>query len=244
MKAGCFKYRRRLIRYLDAELPPGKIAFVEDHLAACGACREEYVRLRSARSFAQRMPDRAPEHDLWPGVQAALSSGRAEINRTRDRLGFLKRLLRPPSYISIATASFGMLMMGIGVFLTVGSTRERSESKLETKIESRVSRIDTASFRQVSIDGIKDSDDPHVSAEGYVSDINLDEEDGDLTFRLVSDPSHPQSFVVCEIIDSIKVKPPRPGSRIRVYGVSRYDGQAGHNWYEVHPVLGIEPAMK
>jgi hypothetical protein len=25
-----------------------------------------------------------------------------------------------------------------------------------------------------------------------------------------------------------------------VYGVSRYDGQADHNWYEVHPVLNIE----
>ncbi|MEK6406526.1 MAG: hypothetical protein AABN34_06145 [Acidobacteriota bacterium] len=30
------------------------------------------------------------------------------------------------------------------------------------------------------------------------------------------------------------------GSRVRVYGVSRYDSQDNHNWYEVHPVLNIE----
>jgi putative zinc finger protein len=238
MRVSCLMNRRLLSRYLDGELPAGRASRIEDHMASCGVCRAEYVRLRAARSFARQLPEQAPRRDLWPAMEMALKSTR---NAESDYgSGFFKRAFGRPSYISIATAVIGILMMAIGVSLTVGGAGERRESKLEPDL----ARIDTNNFRQVSIDGIKNSSDPHIAAEGYVSDINVDEEDGDLTFRLVSDPSHPQSFVVCEIIDSIKVKPPRAGSRIRVYGVSRYDGQAGHNWYEVHPVLGIEPATR
>ncbi len=63
---------------------------------------------------------------------------------------------------------------------------------------------------------------------------------GDLSFKLVDELGRPGPFIICEIIDPIKLAPPSVGSRVRVYGVSRYDGQADHNWYEVHPVLNIE----
>src|SRR5262249_32068007 len=81
---------------------------------------------------------------------------------------------------------------------------------------------------------------PHLMNEGYVSEVMVNDEDGDLSFKLVNDLKRPGPFVVCEIIDPIKLAPPAVGSRVRVYGVSRYDGQADHNWYEVHPVLSIE----
>ncbi len=81
-------------------------------------------------------------------------------------------------------------------------------------------------------------------AEGYVSEIRYDEEDGDLVFKLVDDPHHAQPFIVCEIINPINLTPPAVGSRVRVYGVSRYDAKADHQWYELHPVLNIELARK
>ena len=73
-----------------------------------------------------------------------------------------------------------------------------------------------------------------VSKEGF------NDEDGDLSFKLVDELGRPGPFIICEIIDPIKLAPPSVGSRVRVYGVSRYDGQMDHNWYEVHPVLNIE----
>jgi len=76
--------------------------------------------------------------------------------------------------------------------------------------------------------------------EGYVSEVRLSDEDGDLTFKLVDELGRPGPFIICEIIDPIKLAAPSVGSRVRVYGVSRYDGQAGRNWYEVHPVLNSE----
>ncbi len=57
---------------------------------------------------------------------------------------------------------------------------------------------------------------------------------------LVDDLRQSGPFVVCEIIDSIKIQPPMVGSRVRVYGVSRFDNKEDHRWYEVHPVLNIE----
>ena len=32
---------------------------------------------------------------------------------------------------------------------------------------------------------------------------------------------------------------PAEGSRVRVYGVARFDAQAGRGWHEVNPVLDI-----
>ena len=67
-----------------------------------------------------------------------------------------------------------------------------------------------------------------------------DEKDGDLKFKLVEDIAQPSPFIVCEIISPIKIDAPVVGSRVRVYGVSRYDAEVGREWYEVHPVLNIE----
>jgi hypothetical protein len=84
---------------------------------------------------------------------------------------------------------------------------------------------------------------PHVVTEGYVSEVRIDP-DGDMTFRLVEDIDHPDPFIVCEIIRPIRISPPMVGSRVRVYGVSRYDGQPDKQWYEVHPVLNIEAVKR
>jgi hypothetical protein len=59
-------------------------------------------------------------------------------------------------------------------------------------------------------------------------------------FKLVEDVSQPQPFIICEIISPINLAPPTVGSRVKVYGVSRYDADEGRQWHEVHPVLNIE----
>jgi hypothetical protein len=99
--------------------------------------------------------------------------------------------------------------------------------------------LDVEEFHPVSISEINTSTKPHVVAEGYVSELR-NEEDGDLVFKLVDNPDSHGAFIICEIIDPIRLEPPPVGSRVRVYGVSRYDNQENHHWYEVHPVLNIE----
>ena len=102
-------------------------------------------------------------------------------------------------------------------------------------------RFDRDAYRQVPLAQIPHTEEPHVSTIGYVSEVSVDEDEGDLTFKLVDNLQRPTHFVVCEIIPSIKMDTPPVGSRIRVYGVTRYDAKADHQWFEVHPVLDIEP---
>lgn len=99
--------------------------------------------------------------------------------------------------------------------------------------------LDTRNFQNVAIADIQNNTRPHVVTEGYVSEVRLDR-DGDLTFRLVEDLRQPEPFIVCEIIPTVRLEPPIVGSRVRVYGVSRFDNQPGREWHEVHPVLNIE----
>jgi hypothetical protein len=138
----------------------------------------------------------------------------------------------------------GFALGAIGVVALIAAFLVASERR-SASVESAggvliAEALDLSEFHTVSIADIERNHKPHVMAEGYVSEILFNDEDGDLTFKLVEDLRSPGPFIVCEIIDPIRLAPPKVGSRVRVYGVSRYDGQDNHNWYEVHPVLNIE----
>ena len=96
-------------------------------------------------------------------------------------------------------------------------------------------------YRSVAIHEMPSNIEPHVVTEGYISEVRFDHEDGDLLFKLVEDLERPSPFVICEIIPPSNLDAPTVGKRVRVYGVSRYDAKEDHQWYEVHPVMAIEP---
>src|SRR5262245_20708152 len=81
-------------------------------------------------------------------------------------------------------------------------------------------------YHSVALSDIPNTAEPHVTTVGYVSEISVDAEEGDRKFRLVDNLQSPNHFIVCEIIPPMDMKMPEIGSRIRVYGVSRYDGKA------------------
>ena len=106
-------------------------------------------------------------------------------------------------------------------------------------ITAKSSGMDFSDYHHLSIPELKSNTKPHVTTEGYVRDVYADEEEGTLHFKLVEIPQGSEPFVVCEILKPIEMTVPREGSRVRVYGVSRYDGQTNRKWYEVNPVLNI-----
>lgn len=85
----------------------------------------------------------------------------------------------------------------------------------------------------------------HLEVTGYVTYIAL-EEDGDLHVRLCDAPTvtgmNRRRCVVAECIPALPCRRPARGARVRVRGISRYDGERGHRWWEVHPVLSLEEA--
>ena len=215
--------QRNLVRYVHGELSLQAVERLEDHLLDCGACRTQIERLRRADHFARLMPGVAPEDDPWPQIEKAIDDPTAPRMTTRVRGVNIRPTL---AYVSI------VLSVALGGLLVLASQHLNRESISVA--------IDLEEFHPVKISDIERTSVPHVMAEGFVSEVRANDEDGDLCFRLVDDLRQSGPFVVCEIIDSIKIEPPIVGSRVRVYGVSRFDNKEDHRWYEVHPVLNIE----
>ena len=215
--------QRNLVRYIHGELPLRSVVSLEEHLLDCGACRTQVERIRRGDHFARLMPGMTPGHDPWPEIEKAIE-GESE-RRTEPRIRRMS--IRPTlAYVSI------LISLALGGLLVL-ATQQLNKG-------SNAVAIDLGEFHPVRISDIERTSIPHVMAEGYVSEVRANDEDGDMSFRLVDDLRQSGPFVVCEIIDSIKIQPPSVGSRVRVYGVSRFDNKEDHRWYEVHPVLNIE----
>ena len=72
----------------------------------------------------------------------------------------------------------------------------------------------------------------HVQVTGRVALVRH-ELDGDLHIKLVG----ATRFIVAECIPQLPCTPPVVGTKITVFGISRYDSE--HRWWEVHPVEHI-----
>ena len=75
---------------------------------------------------------------------------------------------------------------------------------------------------------------PRATVTGSVSYVNH-EADGDWHVKVEDGDGH---FVVCEINPEFPLPHPKAGDRVKVRGIVRRDGE--HDWWEVHPVYGIE----
>jgi putative zinc finger protein len=222
--------RRAFSLYVNGELEPGAVKRIEDHLLDCRSCRIRLAHLRNGHRLAQQLPRFTPQRDPWAAIEAALEAG--EPSALRRPTARWRELGLKPGF-ALATIS---VMALIGALLITYGTRAPAGERAEPLVGAA---LDFSQFHRVSIDAIEQNQKPHVVTEGFVSEVIADE-DGDLRFRLVDDLGRPGPFIVCEIIDPIRLAAPSVGSHVRVYGVSRYDGQVNHNWYEVHPVLNIE----
>jgi len=222
--------QRSFSRYVNGELESVAVKRIEDHLLDCGSCRTRLAHLRNGHRLAQQLPRFTPRSDPWAAIEAAIEAPSPSASRPADM-----RWREPGLKPGFALAMISVIAL-IGALLITYGPRPFGEERAEPVVAEA---LDLSQFHLVSIAGIEQNKRPHVVAEGFVSEVIADA-DGDFKFRLVDDLDSPGPFIVCEIIDPIRLAAPLVGSRVRVYGVSRYDSQPNHNWYEVHPVLNIE----
>ncbi len=224
--------RHNFSLYLNGELDKERIKLLEDHLLDCGKCRTKLARLRNGHRLAHELPRFSPQRDPWNAIEAAISEHPHPLPTSRLKINW-GALVTKPGFVF---GAIGLIAI-IAVLLVASYRLEIREEHAGTLIADA---LDLSEFHTVNISDIDRNNKPHVMAEGYVAELRVNDEDGDLSFKLVEDLKNPGPFIVCEIIDPIKLAPPRVGSKVRVYGISRYDGQDNHNWYEVHPVLKFE----
>ena len=99
--------------------------------------------------------------------------------------------------------------------------------------------LDFSYFQPLPISDIERNTYPRIATEGYVRDVRVDPEERTVHFKLEEIPHGSGAFIMCEIMSPMGVRVPREGSRVRVYGITRFDAQANRNWHEVNPVLNI-----
>lgn len=232
-----FYLRRKFVPYLEGSLPPHEAKRLEKHMLGCDRCRAMFARLRAGHQLAQQLRQFNPEgaHDA-PEFEAMMAD-MGEIVTGRHRWARLWEnwlyALTTPRVVQGLTA----LVLVLSALLVVSNRRVLFGERESVTVKR--SAMDFSNFRPLSIPEIRLNTQPHISTEGYVRDLHVDKEEGTVHFRLVEIPQGSGPFVVCEIISPIGMSLPREGSRVRVYGVARYDAQPGREWHEVNPVLNI-----
>jgi predicted anti-sigma-YlaC factor YlaD len=72
MSERCEKVQLAAMAALDGEKPPLSEQEIQEHLAACAACRAELRQLQEVLEPLNRQKPRVFAQDVWPGVEAAL----------------------------------------------------------------------------------------------------------------------------------------------------------------------------
>jgi hypothetical protein len=164
------------------------------------------------------LPLKNASADLWPKIE--------------NRLGRVVPRQGDPLWKKAAVvAAFGLISGLIGAAIY---------GKLSNHEFFAEAGFNANEFKPVPITRMANTTEPHIVTEGYITEAKVEEDDGDRVFKLVEKPNSSGPFVICEVIEPLEMPIPPVGSRVRVYGVTRFDGQSDHNWHEVHPVLNIE----
>jgi hypothetical protein len=245
MKCWRIDLHSKLVLYLDSNLAPQAVTRLEGHLLDCGECRARLAQMRTGKQLALQIPQRSLKTDPWQAIAAAIETKSPLPTPTKSTLVLSQwlriHLVNP--WVTTSLITITLVLLAVIVISNSRSLTTNGNGESTIALESLSTTMDLSEFSSVTIADIKHNTEPHIVAEGYVSEVRMDK-DGDLTFKLVEDLRQLQPFIVCEIIDSFRITPPKIGSRVRVYGVSRYDGKQGHEWYEVHPVINIEMVSK
>jgi hypothetical protein len=207
---------RKLSAYENRTLSAPQARRLESHFLHCNDCKDRLARLRRGQAWAKSMPQVNAPRDIWDFIELNLVS-------KSDARGLFTR-----PWVWAAASVLSLCLLFIFILWQQNQLTANSRREENTR------------YRVVEIAEMPKNTDPHVVTEGFVSEVRVDAEDGDTLFRLVEHPTRREPFVVCEIISPYKLEPPPIGSRVRVFGVSRFDSKEEHRWFEVHPVLKIQ----
>jgi hypothetical protein len=231
---------RMFPRYLNGALAPVARTRVERHIFACASCRARLDSLRvlhrSLLQLTQPASATDPDRAFRKAYAAAAVASPLPEYALQAPAGE-RRMLSRSSYLAVAAALLLVAQLGL-----LFGYRYHTQTG-QASVAPLSGALDSGHFQPVNIRDFGQNKAPDVVTEGYAHNVHVDPEEGTLAFRLV-DSSGASRFVVCEISSAVQMNPPPEGSRVKVYGVSRYDAQDGHAWYEINPVLKIAVLRK
>ena len=75
----------RLSEYADDSLTGEERALLDAHLGTCASCATTLTGLRAVIDRARTLPERAPDVDLWPGIEARISAFARDTHAAAER---------------------------------------------------------------------------------------------------------------------------------------------------------------
>jgi len=232
-----FFLRRRFVPYLEGGLPARKADRLERHVRECASCRALLHRLRAGHLLAARLQRDGPEGpDRAPDFEALLADVEEAPTRSRRFAGVWEGWLDLVTTRG-AVQALAAIVVVLLVLLAV-SNRSASPGR-QTLAGLKPGALDIRDFHPLRIGELPTNTRPYVATEGFVRDVHVDTEEKTMHFKLAESADTASPYILCEIMRRADIPAPAEGSRVRVYGVARFDAQAGRGWHEVNPVLDI-----
>jgi hypothetical protein len=234
----CFRFslRKKFIPYLEGQLSPREEERLKTHLLNCERCRGLFVRLRTGHQFAKHLSRPSAESATRPPEFESIMADLADATSWRRRTRVWESwhdVLTSPRAVRVLT----VLVLVQLALLVVTNWKVLFAERHRAAFQAGA--FDFSNFQPLQISDIERNTYPRIATEGYVRDVHVDPEERTVHFKLVDIPKGSGTYVTCEIMSLMGVPVPREGSRVRVYGITRYDAQANRNWQEVNPVLSI-----
>ena len=238
MTVRCFFLRKRFVPYLGGELPPGAGERLESHLVRCRDCRELFAKVRRGHEAGrelgrtgQDVRQRPPEFEELRARTGGLP-GRGGLRPAAWRR--LPELLAARPAIQI----LAVFVLGFSVLLVMANRKTPGGGEGRALFSANARGV--RNFTPLSIAAFEPNTNSPVVTEGLVRGVYFDEEEKTLHIKLVEYGEKPGPFVICEVRSPGRMPIPREGSRVRVYGMARFDPQPGRGWNEVNPVTNID----
>jgi hypothetical protein len=231
----CFFQSRKILRYLEGEIPPHKTMRLEKHLVDCWKCKELFVKLKAGHQAGRQYGQIGPVIDhgslefeeLWAAISTKLE-GQGRPNRTV--VDIIRGLYLTPAFRVFIT----IVLAGSIIFFVFN---RKAVWRADKQVAFPVTLLQYLDFTPVRITEFAFKNQSTIVTEGFVHNIYFDEKEKTLHIKLVEFQHKSEPFVICEILSPNGMTIPKEGNLIRVYGMARYDAQPGRGWHEVNPVL-------
>jgi hypothetical protein len=225
------------VPYLEGGLPARKTDRLERHLGECASCRILLRRLQAGHRLAERMGRGGPERpDGPPDLEALLADVEEAPARRRRFAGIWEGWL---DSVTTRGAVQALAVIVVALLVLLAVTNRRASPGRTTFAGLRPGVLDVRDFHPLRIGELPTNTRPYVATEGFVRDVHVDAEEKTLHFKLAESAAAAAPYILCEIMRRADIPVLAEGSRVRVYGVARFDAQAGRGWHEVNPVLDI-----
>ena len=223
--------------YLEGSLPARKAARLERHLGECASCRALLGRLQAGHRLAERLDRGGPDGaDGAPELKDLLTDVEGAPGRRHLFAGTWESWL---DLVTTRGAVQALAVIVVALLVLLAVTNRRPSPGGPALAGLRPGALDVRDFHPLRIGELPTNTRPYVATEGFVRDVHIDAEEKTMHFKLAESADAASPYIICEIMRRAEIPVPVEGSRVRVYGVARFDAQAGRGWHEVNPVLEI-----